>query len=198
MKSFHCALILSTLVLSGCSTVGKSYSQLNPADAQRDLQRNNGHDALKTTVPGGTKIVMRPEGISVPVQFSLSASASDCKDFPAPEIARYGGQGIVYPWIAKMTSGNTPGFIEKRLTPSQPVQVRAFINWTGSVSTSQVTHLTKHKCGPLVQRFTPKEGRNYLARAMYEEDVCRLSIFDATDPSAPILTESETIACPAP
>lgn len=188
--------ILAICALNGCSNLGKSYSQIDPEHALADMRNSNGYFSLQTVTPGMAKLVMRSEGSPGNVQFSINTSSDDCKDFQTVGTTKYSGEGVLYPWIAKLTAqaSRTPGFLSSDLTPEQSVIIRSYGASSGSISIpGHGTSTSWEKCGPLFSRFTPIAGRAYLVRFEWSSDKCKQSVFDATNPDAPIPVPSEAI-----
>ena len=166
---------------------------------RREVNEHNGYHVLKQITLGETKLVLRSEGSPAPVGFSISSASQNCEGFSAQEFVRDNGHGVLLPWIAKLTAGR--GFIDKSVAPAQPVQVRAYSNWssaTGTGAPGSVVSVASGRCGPLVLKFTPAPNRNYLARLSYPGDQCSLVIMDATDPDAPTPVDAEALNCPVP
>lgn len=188
--------ILTICALSGCSNLGKSYNQIDPERASADVRQSNGYFSLQTVSPGMAKLVMRSEGSTGNVQFSINTSSDNCKDFQILGTTKYSGEGVVYPWIAKLVSqvSRTPGFLSKDLAPGQSVLIRSYGSSVSSTSVPDHTTSTRlEKCGPLFSRFTPIADHAYLVRFDWGSNSCTQNVFDATNPDAPIPVPSEAI-----
>ena len=189
-----CALAL-VLSLQGCS-LGKSYQQIDPEGADREVKAHNGYMALKNgAAPGTAKLVMRPEGAPESVRFATSTSPSNCQGFGSDREMMEMGRGVLLPSIAKLVSEpGRPEYLESNLTPGESIQVRAYVSSIDVL----FNPMSFRNCGPRTARFTPKEGHAYLARLLIGE-ACMLVIDDATDPDALRPIEVEIVpACKRP
>lgn len=183
-------LVLALHLITGCSNLGKSYSEIDPEDALADMRKHNGYFNLKTVTPGTAKLVLRSEGFPANVSFSISDTEEIC-DFKILGSVRDSGHGVIYPWIADLVDSFSHrkeplGFISTDLVPGKRVLIRGSGSWAGSGRPS-----TSGECGPLLSKFTPASDRAYLVRFTWEGNYCVQRVFDATDPDAPVLIPSE-------
>jgi len=183
-------LVLALHLVTGCSNLGKSYSEIDPEGALADIRKHNGYFSLQTVTPGTAKLVLRSERFPANVSFSMSDAEETC-DFKDLGSVRDSGRGVVYPWIADLTESLRPGtkpsgFIATDLVPGGRVLIRGYGSWAGFGSTP-----LSGECGPLLSEFTPVANRAYLVRFTWEGGYCRQRVFDATDPDAPIPVPSE-------
>ncbi len=195
------AVVLAGLIAQGCG-LGKTYREINPEAADLEVKKSNGYYSLKKVDPGTSKLVMRSEGMSVPVQFSVSTSPKACDAFSKPVAVVDLGRGVLLPSIAKMTKRGRKEFLDQQLIPQEPVQVRAYSEWSSSMGggPNMPTTIQSGKCGPLVKRFTPQSDHAYVARLLFVDfRECSLVIEDASNPDMPVKVDAEEIpGCPAP
>lgn len=182
-----CCAVGALFCLQACS-VGKSYKEIDPEGAQRDVRQNNGYYALKSVLPGKSKVVFRSDGSPRPVAFALCARADSCEQSEELGTVGNSGHGVVYPWIAKMTNkanriANQKPYLMQNMTPDQPVRVRGLGKWLDS----QALITVSGSCGPLETVFTPLAGRAYVVEFKWIDDDCKQSIYDATNPDEPVL-----------
>lgn len=188
---------MALCAINGCSNLGKSYSEIDPEGALADVRKHNGYFSLQSVTPGTAKLVMRSEGSSGTVEFSMRTFSDDCNNFKSLGSVKYSGRGVIYPWIADLTqSSKIPGFLSSELVPGQSVLIRGNGSWNSATSYgsgSNMTLVSSGKCGPLLSRFTPVAGHAYLVQFNWENNICKQNVFDATNPDAPVLVPSEAI-----
>lgn len=179
---FKAGMVLLALgVISGCSNLGKPYSQIDPAGALEDTRKHNGYYSLKSVKPGTAKLVMRSDGDPKDVLFSISSDEAVCGGFKELGTTRDSGRGVIYPWIADLSEigrRGPVGFVASDLTPGQTIVVRGH--------GSGVTTARFDRCGPRYSQFTPQENHAYLAQFTWTRKGCQQSIADVTDPDAPV------------
>ena len=184
------AIALTTLgALSGCSDLGKSYRQIDPAGALADIRKHNGYDSAKSVTPGTAKLIVRGNGPR-DVAFSTSSTENACDSFKPLATVHDAGRGVVYPWIADLSPGK--GFAAIDLTPGQSVVVRADSSWTGYIATGNMSSTSPGHCGPHYAKFTPLANRAYIVEANWAGNDCSQQILDATNPDAPLPVTAET------
>lgn len=185
-RGMYCS-IGALLLLQACS-VGKSYKEIDPEGAQRDVRQNNGYYALKSVLPGKSKVVFRSDGSPRPVAFALCTRADSCEQSEDLGTVGNSGHGVVYPWIAKMTNkanriANQKPYLMQHMTPDQTVRVRGVGKWLDSRALITVSG----SCGPLETVLTPVEGRAYVVEFKWIDDDCKQLVYDATNPDALVL-----------
>jgi hypothetical protein len=199
--TFKCAIALAALstlsALSGCSNLGKSYSEIDPAGALADIRKHNGYDSVKKIVPGTAKLVVRSGGGSYDVHFSINKQDDTCHGFNKFATTRDNGRGVLLPWIADMNPG-PDGFAATEITPGQTVIVSGESSWLSATKTGNVTTSSSGHCGPKYSKFTPAVNHAYIVEFNWVGDSCEQSLVDATDPDAPIPVADEPfLACKA-
>lgn len=179
----------SLLVLQACS-LGKPYSEIDPARAAQDVRTSNGYLALKSVPEGSSKLVLRSTGAPRPVEFSFCESIDSCEKRTNLGSVANSGQGVVYPWIARLNAkangaGNLKPYLQQLAMPGRTIAVRGFGTWSGGMGPGQ--GFVTGKCGPVYSTLTPQEGRAYVIEFQWENDTCRQAVFDATNPDDPVL-----------
>lgn len=187
IKNVDRLIVLLALVatMQACS-LGKTYQEINPQDAERRMKDNNGYHALKSVTPGKAKLVFRSEGMGIPVAFSICLSSPGCSNPQDIGVVTDGGYGVLLPWIADLTSRSTKGFIELEVTPADHIHVKGDAKWS-SGGTSGNPVVTSRSCGPLWSTFSAIENHAYLVRFIWsgKSDLalqCKLEVLDATNP----------------
>ncbi|RJX31783.1 MAG: hypothetical protein C4516_06470 [Oxalobacter sp.] len=194
VKTLFC-ILMASVVLQGCSNVGKSYSEINPERAEKEVKRANGYYHLKKKVaPGTAKLILRSEGAGHPASFSYRIAQSKCEKFERIGTAAYTGSGQLLPWIAKMTRGasnamGAKGFLSYSAEPGKPIQIQG----DGFSSSSVAGGVRTVKCGPVTSEFVPQEGRAYLVQFLWEGDTCRQVVSDASDPDKPVALNADKL-----
>lgn len=170
-------LFLVAGVIQGCSDLGKTYSEINPQDAELQVKKHNGYYDLKSISSGKSKLVLRSEGMPYPVKFSYcSGSCEKHEDLGAVEDL---GRGILLPWIADLNRKTSPKeYLVLEVPPGQHISVDGL----GEGASNHHVFYASKTCGPLNSSFMPLENHNYLVRFLWENDSCRLDVSDATDP----------------
>jgi hypothetical protein len=188
-------LVLAAL----CLLTACTYQKINPEAATADIRASNGYEALRSVQPGTARLVVRSRGD--PAHFYVSTSPQACQEFQSLGLVVYGGQGLVYPWIAKAVQGGRRilGDVEHYRVhdakPGEPIQVSGYGTW----STNAGLGYRSGHCGPVVERFTPQEGHAYTVDFLWgRKPACSLVVMDATNPDAPVAVPTEQVAGCAP
>jgi len=181
--------VLSGL-LAGCGNLGRRYSEIDPAGALEDVRKHNGYYALKELEPGTAKLVMRAQGAPFTAAFEVSRAVAPCEGFEKVGTATDLGRGVVYPWVANMTTaltfGRKPrGYLEIEVDPAQRIQLRANSFQHGREFSS---------CGPFAAAFVPAVNRAYLVEFTWHDSTCSMRVSDATDPQRPVPVATENLA----
>lgn len=183
-------------VLCGCSA-GKTYREIDPEAAAKDERATNGYYSLKAANNGKARIVLRSEKRPYGVNFSSSSSTTSCQDFKTIGNVMDAGHGVVYPWIAKLSSKMTRSktFIEADIEPNESIQIRGYGSWVND----DTFFITRGNCGPITSTFTPAADHAYLVQFIWDGNACSQVISDATNPDSPIPLPVETVfSCPKP
>jgi len=192
-------------VLGGCTT----YAGIDPEGAAEDVRRSSGYYQLQDVKPGQAKVVARSSGATV--KFSVSTEAEHCQGFQTLGRTAYVGQGVIYPWIAKMVqrSSGVPPYLVYDAKLEQAIQMQGYGWWSSGSSPAAKgapsTYSSGH-CGPLTVQFTPHDGHAYTVNFIWgvkgvspNRDTCAMTVMDATDPDQPVPVTAEPIQnCPAP
>lgn len=187
MQKLSTSLLFATvaLLLGGCA-----YREINPERAQADARQAGGYKELERVNPGTAKLLMRSSGMAYPVSFTVSPVADrPCENTVPLRPVAYTGQGVVYPWIAKMTAatgGTKPYQLYTVALPDRPMTVNAVGHWSSNIPgpPGGVSTFSSGTC-KAAARFTPRVGRAYTAELVWMNTNCRLDIKDATDSNAP-------------
>jgi hypothetical protein len=190
-----CAIALAALsALSGCSNLGKSYSQIDPAGALADIRKHNGYDSVKKIVPGTAKLVVRSGGGSYDVRFSINKQDDACQGFNKFATTRDNGRGVLLPRIADMSPG-PDGFASTDLAPGKTVVVRGESSYL-TMTPAGGNSVSSGHCGPMYSKFTPELNHAYIVEFNWVGKSCEQSVVDATDPDAPVPVAAEPVlAC---
>jgi hypothetical protein len=196
MKSKAFLLLAAAFTLTGCA-----YRDINPEAATADMRAHNGYEELRSVEPGSAKLVLRARGSGYPAHFSVSTSPHACQDFSSLGRVAYDGRAIVYPWIANAVQGSRRAISKAEpyrvheAKPGEPIQVRGYGSWSDGTGSG---YRSGH-CGPVVARFTPREGHAYTVEYVWgSKPACSLVVMDATNPDAPVAIDTEDVAGCAP
>ncbi len=187
------AMAMAPVLLAGC-TLGKTYAEIDPEGAKEAVRRHTGYYALQEVTPGTAKLVLRSTGAGISVQYATSTANTPCEGMEKHGTVRDVGRGVVLPSIAKLSFGGKE-FIEQELAAPVNVQVQG----RGSFWQSNPFFSTWGQCDPLTARFAAQPNRAYLVNFQYTDRQCKLDVFDATNPDAPVPVPFENLAqCPKP
>jgi hypothetical protein len=182
-SGLRCSMLLAAF--SSALVVGCTYRSINPQASLADVRSNNGYYELHDAGPGTAKVVVRTAGTAFPAHFSISTAAQACQQFSDLGDVSFAGRGLVYPWIANaiQRGHRTEPFIVYEAKPGEPIQVRGY---------------RSGHCGPLVSKFTPRDGRAYTVDFVWGgKPECQLVVMDATDPDTPVPVQAQPIVgCP--
>jgi hypothetical protein len=186
MKKIQISILALTVFLSGCSSLGKTYSQINPEGAAEEVRKHNGYYELKKIPEGNSKIVLRGlNGQGISTVFSISKSKNDCAVLEKIGTTTDNLRDILLPQVVKMTASLSAiknlEYLKIDVNSNEPITIHG----NGRL---YVGH-TSGSCGPLAVEFIPKSKRSYLIEFNWRGNQCKLDIFDATDPDKPMDVE---------
>ena len=188
IKYLCLSLVCGVILLSGCSSIGKTYMEINPEDAAHQMKKANGYYALQKfkSENNGTRslIVFRaPQFYFAQYHWCESEKCLDGQNREQyQDIGSVGdsSDGYVLPWVSKMVRavsfGRSKNFIEKSVEPEKPLKIKAH-----GRSYDQFFKVIR-SCGPVYAELTPQAGRAYVVHYQVENSKCHVSVYDATDP----------------
>ncbi|MDR0565366.1 MAG: hypothetical protein LBG78_10595 [Azoarcus sp.] len=185
---------VSCLVLLQACSLGKTYSEINPEDAERQVRENNGDKELDKPIPAGkSRLVIRSVGAPIAVKFTVCSPDSKCREWNVAD----SGHSVLLPGIARMASrmrratANVLPYVPPLVDANQTVTISALGNWYETAS--------RGHCGPLSTTLMPQENHAYIIEFRWADKICSLTAYDATNSNAPVpLTETHENISPDP
>lgn len=178
-KILKISFLLTQVLMAGCASVP-------PPVVVDDIE----HQRI---VPGGSaKLILKSTGMPMDVEYSVNSSSEFCKNFEKAGTVRDVGEDVVLPWIAKLSKklNRTPAEVERLVPAAREVQISGFGKWFNEAGRSNT-------CGPVVTKFTPKEGSIYLVEFVWQGLVfCSGRVVDVTDPLDKKAVPVEYSVCP--
>jgi hypothetical protein len=144
---------------------------------------------LQGVTAGKAKLVLRTTGPGVSAQYATSTADTPYEGMEKQGTVRDVGRGVLLPSIAKLSFGSKE-FVEKELEAPANVQVQGL----GNFSHSNPFMFGWSQCGPVTARFQALPKHAYLVNFQSTDRQCRLEVFDATDPDAPVPVPFENLA----
>lgn len=177
-------LACAVMLLQGCSSIGKTYMEINPEDAVHQMKQANGYYALqkfKNENDGTRSLVIFRAPSDYGARYSICAGEKCLsKEYSRIGSTRDFKEGYVLPWVTKTLKAATlfsvESFLEKQVDPGIFLGVKALGGeWDGNLRRSS-------SCGPVHTGFVPQAGRAYVVQFQLENRRCYVSVYDATDP----------------
>lgn len=188
IKYFLASLVCGVMLLQGCSSIGKTYMEINPEDAAHQMKTANGYYALqkfKNENDGTRSLIVFRSPQFYFAQYYLCESEK-CLDSQNREQYQDIGSvsdssdGYVLPWVSKMVRavsfGRSKNFIEKLVEPGKLLKIKARGN-----SYDRFFKVLR-TCGPVYEEINPQAGRAYVVHYQVGNSSCHISVYDATDP----------------